>query len=94
MAAIRKTTSGHHLVMVYEAVNEDLHEIFVDSSSLLMESLVREHAKKPPKVIAHWSKDQRVSYRAVAYSVPVKDVRAFVENYAKSGAMEGWKVFL
>jgi hypothetical protein len=87
-----KSTPQHHLVSVFEAVNDSAKEIYLGTTILLSEQLTAQFQRTPPPAVAHWKPGQRVFVKVVEYSIPLKDARAFIDHYAESAASAGWAV--
>lgn len=81
-----------HLVTVFEAVNETLREVYVGTTTHLVEVLTRLFLERPPGGVRHWSTAHKITVRCVEYSVAVHDVSEFIEAYAGSEALRSWKV--
>lgn len=79
------------LVTVYEAVNETLKEVYLESSQLPISQIARFLRSDPPPELSHWRPEHRVHYRPVA-TLPRRDAEAFIARYADSGAFFGWRV--
>lgn len=77
---------------VFEAVNETLREVFVGTTDHLFDRLIDEFRACPPRAVAHWSAGERLSFRCVEYAVPNQDAERFIDGYAQSDALKGWKV--
>jgi hypothetical protein len=80
------------LVCVYEAINDDLREIFVGATTDELPDLTLKHVFQKPKEIAHWRGEHRITYRAVEYAIPKAHADPFIEAYCHSRAMSSWKV--
>ncbi len=87
-----KSTPQHHLVSVFEAVNDTVKEIYLGTTTLLSDQLAAQFPRTPPPATAHWESRHRVFVKVVEYSIPLKDARAFIDHYADSAAAAGWKV--
>ncbi|MBI5202720.1 MAG: hypothetical protein HY925_14100 [Elusimicrobia bacterium] len=81
-----------YLVTVFEASNETLRELYVGTTTHLVEVLTRLFLERPPARVSHWRSTHRISIRCVDYSVAVHDVDDFLEAYAASEALKPWKV--
>ena len=79
------------LVTVYEAANETLKEVYLESSQLPISQIARFLRSDPPPRLSHWRPEHLVQYRAVA-TLPKRDAEAFIARYAESGAPAGWRV--
>lgn len=77
---------------VFEATNDTLREVYIGTTERLMERLVDEFERRPPARTAHWDKAHRIGFRCVEYAIPASDARAFIDNYASSEALSGWKI--
>lgn len=82
----------YHLITVFEAANDTLKEVYVGTTSLLIDQVIRGFQVNPPRAAKHWKKDQRILFRCVEYSIAIKDAAAFIEAYIRSDALKGWKV--
>lgn len=82
----------HHLITVYEAANDTRREVYVGTTNLLIDQLIRAFHSFLPRVARHWKKEDRILFRCVEYSIPVSEARKFIDGYAKSDALKGWKV--
>jgi hypothetical protein len=91
MAIHERKSPPQNLVSVYEAVNDTLKEIYLGTSNLLSEQLVRDFASSPPAPVAHWTAGQRIVVNIVEYSIPAGDAERFIAHYASSAASAGWK---
>lgn len=78
---------------IFEATNDTLRESYVGATALSLEALEQEHRRQAPELIAHWRSDHQISYELVETDLSKADSRAFIENYVRSIAAGGWKVF-
>lgn len=81
-------------VVIYEAVNKTLREIFVGAAegAAVPEDLARLHEQSLPKAIGHWRPGQNIVYRIVEIGLPRHDSGAFLHAYALEVASVGWRV--
>lgn len=82
----------HHLICVFEAANDSRKEVYLGTSRHLIGQLVRDFAARLPRAVRHWRKEDRVRLRCLEYSIQAGEAGAFIDAYARSGALEGWTV--
>lgn len=82
------------LMLVFEAINDTLHESFVGATSLPMSLVERRHQEHPPEEIAHWSPEQKVYYRCVESGLSAQETPTFLSSYAQTAGRFGWKTFV
>jgi hypothetical protein len=80
------------LVTVFEASNVTRKEIYAGTTAYLLDQLVKDFKKRPPKAASHWKEDDEVAYHCVEYALPPGDAQSFLEGYSRSAALMGWKV--
>jgi hypothetical protein len=80
------------LVIVFEATNDSLRELYIGLTTFPLQQLQREHSKVPPRSIAHWKKEHAVNYRVVEEAIRRADANAFLDSYGQSTIRMGWKV--
>jgi len=82
------------VVVIYEAVNQTLKEIYVGMSDkpTTPNDLARQHALSLPLPINHWEPDHNISYRLVETGLPLQDARDFIHAYAVEISNVGWRV--
>jgi hypothetical protein len=85
------TRQAGHLVIVYEAVNHDLKEIYVGSTDQLLHQAAEQLERCFPAEIAHWRRDHHIEYRAVDWSLPARYAESFIGAYAKLCCPIGWR---
>lgn len=90
MPNIRPGVPDSTLVTVYEAVNEPLRELYVGASMYLMGQIADRLQRV--KELSHWRRQDRVSVRAVEFSMPLRDALDFVRRYEIAKANAGWNV--
>lgn len=88
----REKTRPNTLVAVFEASNVTRKEIYAGTTALLLDRLVKDFQASPPKAASHWRKDDEIAYHCVEYALPPGDAEAFLEGYARTAAILGWKV--
>lgn len=77
---------------VFEAVNETLREVFVGATEHPFDRGIDEFRSRPPRAVAHWRMGERLSFRCVEHEVPSHDAERFIDGYAQSDALRGWKI--
>lgn len=77
---------------VFEAVNETLREVFVGATDHGFDRGIDEFRACPPRAVAHWGPGARLSFRCVECAVPDRDAERFIDGYAQSDALRGWRV--
>lgn len=82
----------HHLVTVYEVVNETLGEVYLGTTNLLSPKLARDFERFPPKAIARWRARDRVILRCLVYAIPLREAEAFVRKFAVLGKRRARRV--
>lgn len=82
------------LMIVFEAINESLQEIFIGATSLPPLIVERRHQEHRPELIAHWLPDQRISYRVVESGLSAQEAPTFLAGYAGTAKRFGWKTFV
>jgi hypothetical protein len=82
------------VVVVYEAVNATLKEIYVGAviHPAPLEEIARKHRALPPQPINHWQPGDAVTYRIVEAVLPLRDRREFIHTYAVEIAEVGWRI--
>jgi hypothetical protein len=75
----------HHLVTVYEVVNETLSEVYLGTTNLLAPRLVRAFQRRPPKEVRRWRPEHRMILRCLVYAIPLRQGQAFIRKYAALG---------
>jgi hypothetical protein len=81
-------------VIVFEAINESLQELYVGISTLplAMDEIAIRNNEQPPKAIGHWRQGDNIWYHCIEPSLPTKDTQNFIRTYAKKIARAHWKV--
>ena len=79
------------LVVVYEAVNDDLKEAYLGTTDQPYESIASRFRKSPPPAASHWDPDHAVSVNLVESSLRPDDARDFLVHYAASLEAVGWR---
>ena len=82
----------HHLICVFEAANDTLKEVYLGTSRHLIGQLTRDLAARLPRGVRHWRKEHRIRVRCLEYSIQAGEAGAFMDAYARSGALAGWTV--
>jgi hypothetical protein len=85
--------STQKLILIFEAVNETLQELFVGATSLPLAVVQRRHRDQLPPSISHWRADHKITYHAVECGLSAKFSSDFLPAYARS-AHTGWKTFV
>lgn len=88
----REKTRPGNLVTVFEASNVTRKEIYAGTTGYLLERLVKDFKTAPPKAAAHWRRDDEIAYHCVEYALPPEDAESFLDGYARTAAILGWKV--
>lgn len=81
------------LILIFEAVNDTLQEIFIGATSLPLLSIEKRHRQEPPTPIRHWRPEHKVTYHAVETGLSAKFSADFLPAYARA-AHSGWKTFI
>jgi hypothetical protein len=84
----------HHLVTVYEVVNETLREVYLGTTSLLAPQLAAEFKRRPPRAIAGWRTSDRMLLRCLVYAIPLREAQAFIRKYALLGRRRARRVLV
>jgi hypothetical protein len=82
------------LMIVFEAVNESLQEIFMGATSLPLAIVERRHQERRPELVGHWSHEHRITYRAVESGLSAREAPTFLSGYAQTANRFGWKTFV
>jgi hypothetical protein len=82
------------LMVVFEAVNDTLHESFIGATSLPMSLVERRHQEHRPDLVAHWEPEHRISYRCVESGLSAQEAPTFLLGYAQTATRFGWKTFV
>lgn len=82
----------HHLITVYEVVNETLGEVYLGTTNLLALQLSEKLRTDPPRAIARWRPEHRVMLRCLVYAIPLKEGQAFIRKYAVLGTRRARRV--
>ncbi|HAH08380.1 MAG TPA: hypothetical protein DCM05_17950 [Elusimicrobia bacterium] len=82
------------VVVVFEAVNATLKEIYVGAAlrPTSLEEIARKHRALLPQPVNHWHPDDAIAYRVVEEALPLRDRRDFIRSYAVQIAKDGWRV--
>ncbi len=79
------------LMLVFEAINDTLHESFVGATSLPLSIIERRHQEHLPESIAHWLPGQEIYYRCVESGLSAQETPTFLKSYAGTAERFGWK---
>ena len=82
------------LMIVFEAVNESLQEIFIGATSLPLPIVQRRHQEHRPGLIGHWQDAHRISYRVAESGLSCQEAPTFLKGYAGTAQRFGWKTFV
>lgn len=86
--------STQRVALIFEAVNEDLHESYVGMTCTPLKVLERRHRELKPTTIAHWKPEHHVEYKLVECGLSVAVGPAFVKSYVQTSARFGWTVLV
>lgn len=75
------------LVTVYELVNDSRRELYIGTTWRLQELQQLQQITRP-RAVSHWGPEEKVRFRVVEYSLPLREAQAFMENYAASQAVQ------
>lgn len=76
---------------VFEASNADLKEVYVTATSRSIFEAMANLTKKPPRAIAHWEPEHRVSHRSLEFSLSKSEADHFIERYVGKRLPDGWR---
>ena len=80
-------------LIVYEAINDTLREIFVGTSSIPLDQLQLWHRADAPKILSHWKLgEHKTDYREIASAMPDADAMTFIKSYTRSIGKPDWKI--
>lgn len=82
------------LMVVFEAVNETLHEAFIGATSLPMSIVERRHQERRPEMVGHWRHEHQISYRCVESGLSAQEAPTFLSGYAHTTNRFGYKTFV
>lgn len=79
-------------ITVFEAVNEQLKEIYVTWTSLPIFEAMAEIGRRPPAAIAHWRPErERISFRSLEFDLTEAAARALIARRSARRPADGWK---
>jgi len=84
----------HHLITVYEVVNETLREVYLGTTSLLAPQLAVEFKRRPPRAVTRWRANDRMILRCLAYAIPLREGQTFIRKYAALGRRRARRVLV
>lgn len=79
-----------NLVIVYEAVNHTLREIYIGTTTHLLHHVADDLERNPPPEISRWSPHHRIEYRAIDWSMPARYAPRFMRACAQA-CPAGWR---
>lgn len=82
------------VALIFEAVNDSLHESYVGMTCTPLPVLERRHRELKPGVIAHWKAEHKIEYKLVECGLSVSVGPAFVKSYVQTSARFGWTVLV
>ena len=77
---------------VYELANETRREFFVGLADGDVDRRIARLRASPPRAIAHWSFEDRISARVVEESLPRADGETFLRSYVAALSRTSWRV--
>jgi hypothetical protein len=81
-----------HDVTVFEAVNNDLKEIYVASTTKQIFEAMSDLGKQLPAAISHWRpKGHSINFRSLEFHMSAEAARAFIARHTARPWPEGWK---
>jgi hypothetical protein len=84
----------HHLITVYEVVNETLREVYLGTTSLLAPQLALQFERRPPRAVARWRPEHRMILRCLVYAIPLREGQTFIRKYALLGRRRARRVLV
>ena len=69
-------------MIVFEVANESTGEVYLGVTDLLASRLAKEFHRAPPRAVRSWRPEHRLVLRCLAYAIPLREGRAFVQKYA------------
>lgn len=82
-------------ITVFEAVNEDLKEVYVTWTSRPIFEAMSDLGKEPPKILSHWKTTRhRVTFRSLEFDLSEELARAFIARHASKQLQSGWRYIL
>lgn len=77
-------------MIVFEAINDQLQEIFVGASELPVFAMIQRLRDRPPKAIAHWNM-KLAEFRSLQFDLTEDDARRFIRGWVKRTLPRGWR---
>lgn len=82
-------------VTVFEAVNNDLKEIYVASTRKQIFEAMSDLGKRLPEIISHWQPDrQQVNFRSLEFKLTDDSARSFIARHTAKPWPQGWKYII
>lgn len=78
---------------VFEAVNEDLKEIFIGKTRLPMFEAIELLRRSPPPALRHWAMNRWIFFRSLEFGLEREAARELIARRA-GGIPEGWRSIL
>lgn len=83
---------GPSALTVFEAVNNDLKEIYVTATPKPIFQAVAELGKRLPSVISHWRPDRhQINFRSLEFHQSREQADSFIKRHAARPWPAGWK---
>jgi hypothetical protein len=81
-----------HDVTVFEAVNNDLKEIYVASTAKQIFEAIADLGKQMPAAISHWRPTRhQINFRSLEFKLSAEAARTFIARHTARPWPEGWK---
>ncbi|MDO8757634.1 MAG: hypothetical protein Q7J64_06470 [Elusimicrobiota bacterium] len=79
-------------VIVFEAANDDLKEVYVAWTSRPIFQAKAELDARPPSVITHWHpQHQNIAFRSLEFNLPEVEAQAFITRLVAKHLSDGRK---
>ncbi len=76
---------------VFEAVNNDLKEIFVTATKKPIFEAMAELGKNPPPLISHWRTDrEQINFRSLEFDLSREEADEFIKRHTAKPWPAGW----